>query len=107
MAKEQGLPLNPTKISGVCGRLMCCLRYENEVYRCFNRSTPNLGSEVNVDGETYRVVGLDAIGEKVIVQSETGSVSPWRPASSGRSPAGRSPKSRRRSWRKRRSWRPS
>ncbi len=72
MAKEQGLPLNPTKISGVCGRLMCCLRYENEVYRCFNRSTPNLGSEVNVDGETYRVVGLDAIGEKVIVQSETG-----------------------------------
>ena len=72
MAKEQGLPLNPTKISGVCGRLMCCLRYENEVYRRFNRCTPNIGSEVNVDGEPYRVVGLDAIGEKVVVQSQSG-----------------------------------
>ncbi len=72
MAKEQGLPLNPTKISGVCGRLMCCLRYENEVYRRFNRRAPNMGSEVNVDGEAYRVVGLDAIGEKVVVQSESG-----------------------------------
>ncbi len=72
MAKEQGLPLNPTKISGVCGRLMCCLRYENEVYRRFNRRTPNIGSEVNVDGEPYRVVGLDAIGEKVVVLSQSG-----------------------------------
>ncbi len=72
MAKEQGLPLNPTKISGVCGRLMCCLRYENEVYRRFNRRVPGIGSEVNVDGESYRVVGLDAIGEKVVVQSGSG-----------------------------------
>ncbi len=72
MAKEQGLPLNPNKISGSCGRLMCCLRYENDAYRRFNRRAPALGSEINLDGESYRVVALDALHEKVILQSELG-----------------------------------
>jgi len=72
MAKEQGLPLNPNKISGSCGRLMCCLRYENDAYRRFNRRAPAPGSEINLDGENYRVVGLDALREKVVLQSEMG-----------------------------------
>ena len=46
MAKEQGLSLNPTKISGTCGRLMCCLKYEQEAYESLIRSTPRAGSAV-------------------------------------------------------------
>jgi len=46
MAKEQGLSLNPVKISGTCGRLMCCLKYEQEAYADLLRSTPNVNSIV-------------------------------------------------------------
>ena len=46
MAKEQGLSLNPVKISGICGRLMCCLKYEQEAYAELNRMTPPLNSVV-------------------------------------------------------------
>ncbi len=52
MAKEQGLSLNPTKISGSCGRLMCCLAYEQPAYEYLNRVTPGVGSVVKTpDGE--------------------------------------------------------
>lgn len=47
MAKEQGLSLNPTKISGACGRLMCCLKYEQEAYDHLLRHTPKVGAIVN------------------------------------------------------------
>ena len=46
MAKEQGLSLNPTKISGTCGRLMCCLKYEQEAYEHLLRHTPKIGAIV-------------------------------------------------------------
>ncbi len=46
MAKEQGLSLNPTKISGTCGRLMCCLKYEQEAYEDLIRTTPKVGALV-------------------------------------------------------------
>ena len=46
MAKEQGLSLNPTKISGCCGRLMCCLKYEQDTYEELLRSTPKVGAIV-------------------------------------------------------------
>jgi cell fate regulator YaaT (PSP1 superfamily) len=46
MAKEQGLSLNPTKISGVCGRLMCCLTYENETYKDLKQNMPKTGKRV-------------------------------------------------------------
>ncbi len=46
MAKEQGLSLNPTKISGVCGRLMCCLKYEQNCYEELTKVTPNVGAQV-------------------------------------------------------------
>ncbi|MEG1932214.1 MAG: regulatory iron-sulfur-containing complex subunit RicT, partial [Pygmaiobacter sp.] len=52
MAKEQGLSLNPAKISGSCGRLMCCLAYEQNAYEYLNSITPTVGSYVKtVDGE--------------------------------------------------------
>lgn len=47
MAKEQSLSLNPTKISGTCGRLMCCLKYEQEAYEALIRETPNVGALVD------------------------------------------------------------
>ncbi|MDE7359028.1 MAG: stage 0 sporulation protein, partial [Lachnospiraceae bacterium] len=49
MAKEQNLSLNPTKISGVCGRLMCCLKNEEETYEELNRKLPNVGDYVTTD----------------------------------------------------------
>ncbi len=47
MAKEQSLSLNPTKISGTCGRLMCCLKYEQEAYEALLKQTPNVGAVVD------------------------------------------------------------
>ena len=47
MAKEQSLSLNPTKISGTCGRLMCCLKYEQEAYEALLKTTPNTGAIVD------------------------------------------------------------
>lgn len=59
MAKEQNLSLNPTKISGVCGRLMCCLKNEEETYEYLNSKLPNIGDYVNTDdglkGEVHSV----------------------------------------------------
>ena len=51
MAKEQGLALNPAKISGACGRLMCCLRYESPVYEELIKLTPKVGSTVILPGD--------------------------------------------------------
>ena len=59
MAKEQGLSLNPTKISGTCGRLMCCLKYEEETYEDLNSHLPSVGDYVTTDdglkGEVHSV----------------------------------------------------
>ena len=56
MAKEQNLSLNPTKISGVCGRLMCCLKNEQETYEYLNNKLPDVGSEVKITGGGKGVV---------------------------------------------------
>ena len=56
MAKEQNLSLNPSKISGNCGRLMCCLKYENDVYEEKAKRLPKVGAIVKTeDGEQLRV----------------------------------------------------
>ncbi|MCR5627580.1 MAG: stage 0 sporulation family protein [Lachnospiraceae bacterium] len=71
MAKEQSLSLNPAKISGVCGRLMCCLKNEEETYRYLNRKLPNTGDYVttpdNLKGEVESVNVLRQL-VKVIVE---------------------------------------
>ncbi|MBO5200799.1 MAG: stage 0 sporulation family protein [Clostridia bacterium] len=56
MAKEQGLSLNPTKISGSCGRLMCCLKYEQDAYEYLNSITPPVGSYVKTPSGNGTVV---------------------------------------------------
>lgn len=72
MAKEQRLPLNPAKISGVCGRLMCCLRYEQEAYRCFLLWVPEVGEKVMTERGEARVMAHDVLEEKVILELEDG-----------------------------------
>ena len=59
MAKEQGLPLNTSKISGVCGRLMCCLAYENDNYIEAKAQMPALGEIVTSPSGAGRVVGVN------------------------------------------------
>ncbi len=71
MAKEQGLPLNPMKISGVCGRLLCCLAYENEQYREMKGKLPKEGQRVSTAMGTARVVGSNPLKETVLVELES------------------------------------
>ena len=71
MAKEQGLSLNPVKISGTCGRLMCCLNYEQNVYEKLNKTTPKVGASVSTpDGEGV-VISASVLGQKVKVRLES------------------------------------
>lgn len=70
MAKEQGLPLNPMKISGVCGRLMCCLVYENEQYRAVKAKLPKNGQRVKTASGIGKVVGSNLLKETVLVELE-------------------------------------
>ena len=68
MAKEQGLPLNPSKISGVCGRVKCCMAYEYNVYREFARSMPKMGQKVTTpEGDKGRFVNVDILKRFVTV----------------------------------------
>lgn len=70
MAKEQNLSLNPTKISGVCGRLMCCLKNEEETYEELNSKLPNVGDYVTTDdglkGEVHSVSVLRQLVKVVV-----------------------------------------
>ena len=73
MAKEQNLSLNPTKISGVCGRLMCCLKNEEETYEELNRKLPNTGDRVTTpEGLKGEVQSVNVLRQlvKVIVDVE-------------------------------------
>lgn len=61
MAKDQGLSLNPSKISGLCGRLMCCLKYEDDMYAEAKRELPDFGEIVETPDGKGRVVGLNLL----------------------------------------------
>ena len=70
MAKEQGLSLNPTKISGTCGRLMCCLKYEQDAYEYLGKITPRNGSYVDTPEGKGTVVDVSLLTGKLKVQLE-------------------------------------
>jgi cell fate regulator YaaT (PSP1 superfamily) len=72
MAKTQNLSLNPTKISGVCGRLMCCLSYENEHYADMLKKMPKINSKVSTPGGLGTVIYNNLLKEKVTVKIECG-----------------------------------
>lgn len=67
MAKEQSLPLNPTKISGICNRLLCCLTYEFPVYREIRRSMPRCGKNITLDNKPFRVIKQNILEEAITV----------------------------------------
>ncbi|MCK4863128.1 MAG: stage 0 sporulation family protein [Dehalococcoidales bacterium] len=71
MAKEQDLPLNPMKISGACGRLMCCLAYEGEQYRLMKEKMPKVGQRVSTRIGEATVVGSNPLKETVLVEMDS------------------------------------
>lgn len=72
MAKEQDLPLNPSKISGVCNRLLCCLTYEYETYRRQRKGMPRPGKRIRIGDEKYRVKRQNPLQESVVVENDGG-----------------------------------
>lgn len=68
MAKVQNLSLNPTKISGICGRLMCCLKYENDVYMELRKGMPDTGEKVKTADGMGKVVETNILESKVKVR---------------------------------------
>ena len=76
MAKEQGLSLNPTKISGACGRLMCCLAYEQKSYEYLNSITPQPGSVVRTPDGEGTVLEVNVVSGMLKVRSNVESLAP-------------------------------
>jgi cell fate regulator YaaT (PSP1 superfamily) len=74
MAKNQKSTLDPTKISGMCGRLLCCLRYEDDVYTELRRALPRRGArvKVSVSGHTGLVLHQEVLASKCVVLLDRG-----------------------------------
>ena len=68
MAKDQDLPVNPLRIAGACGRLMCCLKYEHPLYQDFHASAPRQGEHVDTPDGPGTVVGHNVPADQVIVK---------------------------------------
>jgi len=69
MVKEQDLPLNPTKISGVCNRLLCCLTHEFDTYKSLKKGMPKSGKTIEYNGRQYRVSQCNTLQETVKVSA--------------------------------------
>ena len=67
MAKNQNISLNPSKINGCCGRLLCCLSYEDDNYTCMRKKLPKIGSEIDIDGINGKVTKIDVLDQKIYV----------------------------------------
>lgn len=74
MAKDQGLALNPSKISGVCGRLMCCLQYEHEIYKELVKNIPKYGSTIETPDGPGKVLKNNILDQMVSVLLEDESI---------------------------------
>lgn len=72
MAKEQNLSLNPTKISGACGRLMCCLKFEYETYRQLRKDMPKIGKKIDTPEGRGKVIRQNILGRTITVLLENG-----------------------------------
>ena len=72
MAKDQDLPLNPLRISGACGRLLCCLKYEHPLYQEFKETAPAVGQSVDTPEGPGRVVAHNVPADSVVVRLNDG-----------------------------------
>ena len=68
MAKDQDLPVNPMRIAGACGRLMCCLKYEHPLYQDFKKNAPRTGTQVETAEGPGTVVGHNVPSDSVVVK---------------------------------------
>lgn len=73
MAKNQNLSLNPNKINGVCGRLLCCLNYENDTYSDLKKEIPELNKPITINGKSGKVVEVNILNQtyKVLFEDNT------------------------------------
>jgi len=83
MAKEQDLPLNPTKISGLCNRLLCCLTYEYDAYRLQRKAMPKPGRKIKVAGKIYKVKRQNPLQQTLVVINDQGEEKLMSPAEWG------------------------
>jgi cell fate regulator YaaT (PSP1 superfamily) len=72
MAREQGLAMHPERVNGVCGRLLCCLVYEDAAYRAARARVPKLGDRLPFEGSTWEVVGVDVLEGRVHLRNAQG-----------------------------------
>lgn len=72
MAKEQDLPLNPLKISGVCNRLLCCLTHEYLTYKALRKDMPKPGKRFTLDDKEYKILQTNVLSQKIKVVSGDG-----------------------------------
>jgi cell fate regulator YaaT (PSP1 superfamily) len=68
MARDQNLPVNPMRIAGACGRLMCCLKFEHPLYQDFRATAPNLGEQVDTPEGSGTVVGHNVPTDSVVIK---------------------------------------
>ena len=74
MAKNQMLALNPSKINGACGRLLCCLNYENDTYTFYKTEIPDIGDTVQINKSQGKVVALNILKRNYTVLTDEGLV---------------------------------
>ena len=74
MAKNQLLALNTQKLSGQCGKLMCCLKYEDENYKCMRKGLPKLNASVEYQGQRYRITSMNLLNQTVHIANRENAV---------------------------------
>lgn len=74
MAKNQNIALNPTKINGVCGRLLCCLKYEDNVYKENRKGMPKLGKMIETEKGIGKVISVDILSRTYVVEVNGNSI---------------------------------
>jgi len=74
MAKEQGFILDPNKISGPCGRLLCCLAYEEIIYKEFLQDLPKIGNRIKINGEFYKILKYNIFQKIAYLENKEGNI---------------------------------
>ena len=74
MAKNQMLALNIPKLSGQCGKLMCCLKYENDTYTEIQKDLPRVGSKAKYNGQVYKITSINIITKVCRLENHDGIV---------------------------------
>ena len=74
MAKNQMLALNIPKLSGQCGKLMCCLKFENDTYSEMQKDLPRIGSKIKYEGQVYKLTSMNVITKILRLENRDGIV---------------------------------